>query len=492
MRHTSLYIDNIWIPGDDELFESINPATGVCIWQGHAASLEQVDLALKAARRASQTWGQLAVSERYAYLDKFNKVLTEQQVDLAVTLSEDTGKPLWEAKTEITAMINKLQISKQAFAERCRHSSTATGAITAVVRHKPHGVVAVLGPYNFPAHLPNGHIIPALIAGNTVVFKPSELTPLISEKIMQCWQQAGLPTGVINMLQGRGEVGKQLVQHPEVDGIFFTGSFATGMRIQQAALAYPHKIIALEMGGNNPLICVDIGNIDAAVYHTIQSAFITSGQRCTCARRLIVTKSSSTNNSAAFVTKLAQVTKNLQVGAYTEQPEPFMGPVISAAAAAKVYAEYQQLLNNGAKIIAPLQRRAGQSAFLTPGIIDVTKAQNRKDEEIFGPLLQLIWVDDFATAIAEANATNYGLAAGILTDNASLYQEFFAYSRAGIVNWNRPLTGASSAAPFGGIGKSGNHRPSAYYAADYCAYPVASLEEQTLTLPDNSNQWIRM
>ena len=352
--------------------------------------------------------------------------------------------------------------------------------VTSYVRHKPHGVVLVLGPFNLPAHLPNGHIMPALLAGNTVVLKPSELTPAISEKIMQCWQQADLPKGVINMLQGAGAVGKQLVEHPGIDGIFFTGSSATGNKIQETILKYPSRIIALEMGGNNPLVVYKPGDIKAAVYNTIQSAFITAGQRCTCARRLIVVKDSV---GEAFVQQLILATKKIKVGAYTDKPEPFIGPVISNAAAEKILNSYQAWLDLDAKVLVPLTRLDANLAFLTPGIIDVTSVINPPDTEIFGPLLSLTWVKDFASAIRAANNTKYGLSAGLLCSEPDLYAEFFKHIRAGIVNWNRPLTGASSAAPFGGIGQSGNHRPSAYYAADYCAYPVASLEEANMVLP---------
>lgn len=474
------FIGGLWLTGEGAAFASVNPATGVTVWQGNAASSAQVDKALRSARTVLGEWMSFSLEERSGYLRKFIAKLTAQQDELASVLAQETGKPLWEAKTEITAMIGKFDVSKAAFADRCKELTKDMQGVTSITRHKPHGVMLVLGPFNFPGHLPNGHIIPALLAGNTVVFKSSELTPQFSVKMFECWQAAELPTGVINLLQGDGSIGKQLVQHQDIDGILFTGSFATGASIQVASLPFPKRILALEMGGNNPLVVYKPDNIDAAVYHTIQSAFITAGQRCSCARRLIVVKDPQGEN---FVQRLIAVTKEIQVGTYTDNPEPFMGPVISKQAADKIQSGYQGWLSLGAKVLVPMQRLNPELAFLSPSIIDCTGISNAPDEEIFGPLLRLIWVHDFNAAIKEANNTSYGLTAGLLGANPNLYQEFFQDIRAGVVNWNRPTTGASSSAPFGGVGRSGNYRPSAYYAADYCSYPVASMEDNKLQLP---------
>ena len=474
-----LFIDGKWITGGADEFTSINPANGKIIWQGHGADSKQVELAVQAARQAFLPWMSLSFEARYNYVHKFIQNISTQQDTLAEILSQETGKPLWEAKTEIAAMIGKLDITKQAYLDRCKELNKDMQGVNSITRHKPHGVVVVLGPFNFPCHLPNGHILPALLAGNTVIIKPSELTPYISTKITQCWQEAGLPSSVINLLQGTGAVGRYLVDHKGIDGIFFTGSSATGYKIQASLLEHPHRILALEMGGNNPLVIFKPDSIDAAVYNTIQSAFITAGQRCTCARRLIVIKDAT---GEKFVQRLIEVTKNIKVGPYTDKPEPFMGAVISNSAAENIIKSYNNFIKLGAEVLVPLTRIKSDLALLTPGIIDVTKI-NLPDEEIFGPLLSLRWVDSFDEAIKEANNTSYGLAAGLLSSDENLYKIFLQQVRAGIINWNRPLTGASSAAPFGGVGRSGNHRPSAYYAADYCAYPVASLEEANLKLP---------
>jgi succinylglutamic semialdehyde dehydrogenase len=484
-----LFIDGKWVAGNAAEFSSVNPATGKTIWQGHAADLKQVEQAVQAARVAFPAWMSLSFEARYNYIQKFTQVLTAQQESLSEELSHETGKPLWEAKTEIAAMLGKLEISKQAYLDRCKELTKDMQGVASITRHKPHGVVLVLAPFNFPCHLPNGHILPALLAGNTVIIKPSELTPAISARITQCWQEAGLPAGVVNMLQGDGVVGKYLVEHKDLDAIFFTGSSATGLKIQEASLKYPRRILALEMGGNNPLVVSQVDKIDAAVYNTIQSAYLTAGQRCTCARRLIVVKDAQ---GEKFVQRLIEVTQKIKVGPYTDKPEPFMGSVISNAAADNIIKAYKQWISLGAKVLVPVNRANPDLAFLTPGIIDVTDVSKQPDEEIFGPLLRLTWVDNLGSAINEANNTSYGLSAGLLSDVEEHYKLFLQKIRAGVINWNRPITGASSAAPFGGIGMSGNHRPSAYYAADYCAYPVASLEEATLKLPASLSPGINL
>lgn len=488
MSH-ELYIGGAWVAGKGSDMHSENPATGKIIWRGRGASSNQVDAAIKSARDAFGSWLSFTVAERCHYLDKFNQLLVEHSKELTEILSMETGKPLWEAKTEITAMIGKLDISKQALAERCRETVREIPGAISVTRHKPHGVIVVLGPFNFPAHLPNGHIIPALLAGNTIVFKPSELTPYIAIKIMELWKQAELPPGVLNLVLGGSDVGQHLVSSNQIDGIFFTGSYATGHQIATASLEFPNRIVALEMGGNNPLIVFSPQNIDASVYMTIQSAYTTAGQRCTCARRLIVHKDTE---GEQFVRRLVQVIPKIKIGEYNENPEPFMGPLISQVAAERVYAAYQRWVALGAKILVPMKMLKEGGAFLSPGLIDVTGIRDQPDEEIFGPLLRLTWVHDFNSAILQANNTSYGLAAGLLSDDPLQYKQFLQYIRAGVVSWNRPTIGSSSAAPFGGVGKSGNNRPSAYYAADYCSYPIASMEDENQKLTDPLNPGITL
>nr|WP_255263426.1 succinylglutamate-semialdehyde dehydrogenase [Pseudomonas aegrilactucae] len=477
---TTHYIAGTWLAGQGEALQSLDPVSQNVIWQGQGANAEQVEAAVKAAREAFPAWARQSLEARIGVLDAFAASLKAQADELARCIGEETGKPLWEASTEVTSMVNKVAISVQSYRERTGEKSGPLADARAVLRHKPHGVVAVFGPYNFPGHLPNGHIVPALLAGNSVVFKPSELTPKVAELTVKCWVEAGLPAGVLNLVQGARETGVALAANPGIDGLFFTGSSRTGNVLHQQFAGRPDKILALEMGGNNPLVVDQVQDLDAAVYTIIQSAFISAGQRCTCARRLLVPQGAWGDSLLA---RLVEVSRNISVGAFDQQPAPFMGSVISLGAAQALLDAQAHLLANGAQALLAMTQPSAGAALLTPGILDVTAVAGRPDEEFFGPLLQVIRYGDFDAAIAEANNTQYGLAAGLLSDSEARYQQFWLQSRAGIVNWNKQLTGAASSAPFGGVGASGNHRASAYYAADYCAYPVASLETASLVLP---------
>ena len=449
---------------------SIEPATGKQLWQGPVGN---VDETVDRARRAWPSWAAQPLATRIELMRRFANEVRRVQDDFAELIARETGKPMWEARTEVEAVINKVEISVRAYAERTgqrKLDSALQG--TAALRHKPHGVMAVLGPYNFPAHLPNGHIIPALIAGNAVVFKPSEKTPAVAELLVKCFHKAGVSAAVVQLLIGGPQEGKDLVAHPGIDGVLFTGSAQAGIAINKKLATNPGKIVALEMGGNNPIVLWDTPLLGDAANLVIQSAFTTAGQRCTAARRLIVKR---TLYDEALERVKAVADRVIVSGPFSD-PAPFMGPVIDNQAADQLTESFLYLLSNGGKAIKHMKRPNDDLPFVSPAIIDTTGVQDRPDVELFGPLLQVIAVDDFDEAIAEANNTRFGLSASLIGGTPQEYNRFWANIRAGIVNWNRPTNGASSAAPFGGVGLSGNHRPAAFYAADYCAYPVASTE----------------
>ena len=475
----SNYIFGAWEEGQGAPLTVINPANGEAIWQGHDADVNQVNAACNAAKKAFAAWAQ-TLDGRIAICQNFAELLKKHTDELATLISQEVGKPLWEARTEVATMVNKVAISVQSYQARTGQSSSTVADGTAVLRHRPHGVFAVFGPYNFPGHLPNGHIVPALIAGNTIVFKPSEFAPQSAIKTVQLWALAGLPTGVLNLVNGAKETGIALAKNTQIDGVLFTGSYQTGAILHKQFAGQPSKMLALEMGGNNALVAWNVSDIDAAVHHIIFSAFVSAGQRCTCARRLIIADSAQ---GQQLLNRLVQVAANIKVGVYNDNPAPFMGPVVSAKVAQSLLAAEQMMIENGGQSLLKMQQLQPNTGLLSAGIVDVTNAKNIPDEEWFGPLLQVIRVADFEAAMQVANATQYGLAAGLLSDDAALWAQFQTDIRAGVVNWNRPTTGAASSAPFGGIGNSGNHRPSAYYAADYCAYPVASIENAVLAMP---------
>lgn len=475
-----LWINGLWLQGHGVPFEAVQPVSGETVWDGNSANLEDVDAAVREARAAFAEWRRKSFAQRQAVVEAFGSQLEDNKEGLAHQIGLETGKPLWESRAEVASMIAKIPISVKSHNDRAGYSETEVAGGRAVLRHRPHGVVAVFGPYNFPGHLPNGHIVPALLAGNTVVFKPSELAPGVAEMVVRFWEKAGLPQGVINLVQGSSDTGRSLARHPMVDGLFFTGSSTVGHLLHEQFGGQPEKILALEMGGNNPLIVQDVADMDGAVHHTLQSAFVSAGQRCTCARRLLVPKG---RKGDEFLERLVQVASKVKVGEFDADPQPFMGSVISAEAAEQLLEAQAAMTQKGAKPLLEMKQLQPETGLLSPGIIDATGVE-LDDQEYFGPLLTVYRYKSFDEALELANNTRFGLAAGILTDDRKLYNRLVEQARAGIVNWNRPLTGASSAAPFGGVGASGNHRPSAYYAADYCAWPMASLEARKAEMPE--------
>ncbi|NBW75395.1 MAG: succinylglutamate-semialdehyde dehydrogenase [Sphingomonadaceae bacterium] len=449
---------------------SYEPATGAELWRGSHGNVDEI---VSRARRAWPAWAAQPLSTRMELVRRFANEVRKDSDKLATMIARETGKPLWEARTEVESVVGKVEISIRAYAERTAQRKLDNAMQgTAALRHKPHGVMAVLGPYNFPAHLPNGHIVPALIAGNAIIFKPSEKTPATAELLVQCFHRAGISAAVVQLLIGGPAEGQALVAHDGIDGVLFTGSAHTGIAINRKLATRPDKILALEMGGNNPLVVWDTPKITDAAAIVVQSAFTSAGQRCTAARRLIV-KSTMYEPLMAEVKRLAD---RIIVGAPFDDPSPFMGPVIDNESADGLTESFLYLLSHGGKAIKHLIRPRDDLPFLSPAIIDVTGVKDKPDVELFGPLLQVSQASDLDEAIAEANNTRFGLSASLVGGTPQEYNRFWANVRAGVINWNRPTNGASSGAPFGGVGLSGNHRPSAYYAADYCAYPVASTE----------------
>jgi succinylglutamic semialdehyde dehydrogenase len=462
--------DDVVEPAPVTRLTSTDPATGEQVWAG---DIGDAAAEVAAARAAWAGWAAHSNAYRIEALRRFANVVRTREAEFAELIAKETGKPFWEARTEVAAVVNKVEISVDAYAERTpqRKMEAALGNKVAV-RHKPHGVLAVLGPYNFPAHLPNGHIVPALIAGNAVVFKPSEKTPATGEMLVRCYHDAGIPEGVVRLLIGGPDEGRALASQPGIDGLLFTGSARAGMALHKQFAETPQKILALELGGNNPLVVWNARDIEAAAAIVVQSAYLTAGQRCTAARRLIV----EDGQEGPLLDAVQALIDRIIVDHAFADPQPFMGPVIDNPSADHVQEQWLNLMMKGAKPLKRLDRPFEERPYLTPALIDVTDAKERPDEEIFGPVLQVVRVKDFDAAIDEANNTRFGLAASLIGGSPDMYDKFWANVRAGVINWNKPTNGAPSNAPFGGIGLSGNHRPSAFYAADYCAYPVTSSE----------------
>lgn len=479
MSQQTQWISGNWVAGLGDAFQSLSPYDNNIIWEGQSATPEQVEQAVSSARKAFVEWKKRPFAEREAIVLAFADKVKERSEEIAIAIAKETGKPLWETRTEAGAMAGKIAISIRAYHQRTGESQREAAGNQIVLRHRPLGVMAVFGPYNFPGHLPNGHIVPALLAGNTVVFKPSEQTPLVGEIAMKIWEEVGLPAGVINLVQGGKETGIALADSKGIDGVLFTGSANTGHILHRQFAGQPGKMLALEMGGNNPLVVSEaFGDVDAAVYTILQSAYISAGQRCTCARRLYVPFGEKGDQ---LVESLVSAINKIRIDEPFAEPAPFMGPQISEQAADHIIAAQAELVKLGGKSLVEAKRLS--AAFVTPALLDATDIAELPDEEYFGPLLQLVRYETLEQAVELANDTRFGLSAGLISERDEEWQYFTDHIRAGIVNRNRQLTGASGDAPFGGPGASGNLRPSAFYAADYCAYPMASMEGDNTVLP---------
>jgi succinylglutamic semialdehyde dehydrogenase len=453
---------------------SIEPATGDILWRG---GIGDVNAEIAIAGAAWPKWAAQSYSIRIEAMRRFANVVRSKTDAMTDLLARETGRPIWDARAEMEAVVARVEISIASYKERTaqRRIEGALGARSAL-RHKPHGVLAVLGPHSMPADIPSAHIIPALLAGNAVVFKPSEKTPAIGAMLVACFIEAGVPEDIIRLVIGGPEAGQALAAHHDINGLLFTGSARNGIMINRQFADTPNKILALEMGGNNPIIVWDAPDAYKAAVVAVQSAFLSSGQRCTSARRLIV----EDGKHEALISEIIKLVNRIIVGGPHDTPTPYMGPVIDNEAADRLEESFMAMIMKGGRPIRHLDRPRDDRPFLSPALIDMTNVNEPMDTELFGPILQLVRVPDFDTALSVANATRFGLSASLIGGTPALYNQFWANTRAGLVNWNRPTNGAPVNAPLGGVGLSGNHRPSAAHASDYCAYPVVSNEEDNV------------
>jgi succinylglutamic semialdehyde dehydrogenase len=443
-----------------------------------AARYAHVDDAVAAARKAYLPWAHLGLEKRRAHLLRLKEIFQARAPELAQIIARETGKPLWETKTEAAALAGKIGItldySMKLVAEE--ELKDALPGVPGYTRHKPRGVMAVMGPFNFPAHLPNGHIIPALATGNTVVFKPSDKTPASGQWMAECYHQAEFPEGVFNLVHGKGETGKRLSVHDSVDGVLFTGSYEVGLKIKQDTLTQFWKLLALEMGGKNATIVWDDADLKKAVYETLMASFLSAGQRCSCTSRIILHRKIRDQ----FVDQFYASAKKIKIGHWRD--DVFMGPLISADSVEK-FIRFQEIAKReGAESLMRGKALSleHEGYYVTPSINLVEKFDPKsvyQKSEIFGPNVAIFTVDSFEEALAINNSSGYGLVMSLFTQNRSLYEKALIEAQVGNLNLNRATNGASSKLPFGGMNKSGNDRPSAHYAVQYCTVPVASLED---------------
>lgn len=464
----------------DGQFKDISPADLTDHIMTVTYQLDHVERACKAAKEAYLPWARTSLNERKNYLLKLKELFIAHESEMAEAIARDTGKALWDATTEAKALASKIDITLNESLKLVQeeHIQNALPQVEGVIRYRSRGVMAVVGPFNFPAHLPNGHIIPALVVGNTVVFKPSEQTPAVGQLYAQLVEKAGFPAGVFNLIHGEAETGRRLVAHELVDAVLFTGSYEVGLKIKQETLTHYWKLLALEMGGKNATVVWEDADLDKAVYETLIGAYLSTGQRCSGTSRVIL----HDKIADKFTDKFYQAAKKLSIGHWSKNP--FMGPLINGAAVEK-YIRFQEMANR--ENCESLMRGKSleleyKGHYVTPSI-HLVKSFDEKSlyqkTEIFGPNVAIYRSSDFDKTLEMVNSTGYGLVMALFSKNRELYEKALLQARVGLLNFNRTTNGASSRLPFGGMGKSGNDRPSAHFAIQYCTVPVASLEDPT-------------
>ncbi|NBX25507.1 MAG: aldehyde dehydrogenase family protein [Planctomycetes bacterium] len=475
LRQPSDFIGGRWaaIPGDDVV--SRDPAApDHVVWSG-SPRMAHVDEAVAAAREAFPAWRSRSMDERASLLRRFAEVCGRHAERLARTITAEMGKTLAESRAEAKLLQDKVSITLDPLTlSRVRDFEVDAGAgKVGRCQFRPLGVMAVVGPFNFPAHLPHGHWVPALLLGNTVVFKPSDRTPATGQLVAEIAEETGFPAGVFNVVQGGAEIASSLVCHPDIDGVLFTGSFPVGRRILEANLDRPGRMIALEMGGSNAAIVWHDADPRRAVLECLRSAYATTGQRCTCTRRVLVHEAMAER----FITAFCKVASTAVIGAGTD-PEPvFMGPVVSRQARDAVLERQVALAGLGGRVLMEAVALDRPGWFVGPGLVQVPRFDRGSDCETFGPLVQVSVVSDLDDAIAQANATDFGLVAAVFTRSDAVWRSCQDRIRVGCLNRNTGTAGASSRLPFGGLGRSGNLRPAGSFAVDLAAYPLASMED---------------
>lgn len=440
---------------------------------------DNVEEACAAARDAYPLWATLPMETRCSYLLKLKDIYNQNIDQMAQLISRDSGKPLWEGINEARNLGSKIDVTIKHSLNLIKEEriENAIPGVDGVIRYRSRGVMAVIGPFNFPAHLPNGQIIPALIAGNTVVFKPSEHTPAVGQFMAELFEKANFPAGVFNLVQGDGGTGNILVRSHNVDGILFVGSYDVGLKIKEATLTHSWKILALEMGGKNSTVVWDDADLDKSIHETLIGAFMSSGQRCSGTSRIIL----HPKIADEFITKFHKAAKKLAIGHWSENP--FMGALINQQAVDS-YLRFQQIaLREGAEKImrGKVLELKHKGFYVSPSIYLVNKHNPEsfyQKCEIFGPNVAVYITDDFDVAMGIANSSGFGLAMALFTRRVDLYKQAQFKARVGLLNWNRTTNGSSARMPFGGMGKSGNDRPSSHFSIQYCTIPVASLEDK--------------
>jgi aldehyde dehydrogenase (NAD+) len=458
-----------WVDASgDETFESRSPANGDLIGAFPRSSADDVDRAVAAAKEAYASWRLVPAPKRGEILFRFGALVADAKDELADLMSREMGKVLAEARGDVQEAVDMSYYMAGEGRRLFGHTtpSELPDKFQMSVR-QPIGVVGVITPWNFPIAIPSWKIVPALVCGNTVVFKPANDTPMLAQRFVELLVEAGVPGGVVNLVHGFGrEVGDRIVRHPDIRVVTLTGSRETGVAVLEAA-AEGLKHVHLELGGKNGIIVMDDADLELAVDGIVWSAFGTSGQRCTAASRVIVHRSVYDELRSRLVARV----ENLRLGPGWES-ETDVGPVINAAALEKIHSYTEFGTDEGATLLTggEIADDDGLDAgfFYRPTIFgDVEGGMRIAQEEIFGPTTALIPVDDFDEAVRVANGIRYGLSSSIFTADVNRAFRAMRDLEAGITYVNAGTIGAEVHLPFGGTKDTGNgHREAGQAALD--------------------------
>lgn len=453
------YINGSWqAASSEEVIASINPANKEEMGYVQSSTREDLNEAIQAAKQAQKLWKKLSGVERGNLLYKAAEMIEKNIDDIAETMTREMGKTFVEAKGETARGVAILRYyAGEGMRKMGDIIPASDGAALQFSKRVPLGVVGLITPWNFPVAIPIWKAAPALIYGNTVVLKPATEAAVTAAKVVECFDQAGFPNGVINLVTGKGSViGQGLAEHPDIEAVSFTGSNTIGKQIGQAAAARGAKY-QLEMGGKNPIIIANDADIDQAVGAVLSGGLKSTGQKCTCSSRVIV--QSGVYNE--FKEKLLAEVRKIKVGNGLDA-DSWMGPCASESQYDTVKYYIQKGIEEGAELLiggdAPESEELKQGFFINPTVFDnVTPRMTIAQEEIFGPVLALIKVDTVEAAIEVANDVEFGLSASIFTKDIGQILTFIDDIEAGLVRVNYETAGVELQAPFGGMKASSSH-----------------------------------
>lgn len=447
--------------------------TGEIVGQWRSTG-DQVDTAIEAAQGAYKKWAWLKKRERVRYIRSLQKAFISRKTQFAETISREMGKTLRESTAEVDTAIKKIDVTLSEAMTLVKRSRLRRDG--SFYRYHPRGVLVILGPFNFPLHLPNGQMVAALATGNTVVFKPSEITPFTGQLIAECYKEAGFPNGAFNLIHGKGRVGEALVKHPGVQGVIFVGSYETGSKILNSTVNEPGKICVLEMGGKNAAIIMPDAPLEKAVDDCVASALSTTGQRCNSLSRVIIHQDLMTKFMVAFAERVLE----WHPGYYKDENAK-MGPLVTEAALKK-FLRYQEMAEKEGAVRVLKGRTISTHApghYVVPAVHHVAWEGPRDNkvgyryDEIFGPDIAIYTFKTIEEAIAIHNDCRYGLVASVFTEKEDVFEEMYHQLEVGNIYRNMKTIRASALLPFGGVKQSGNDNPAGLFSPLYCTYPVA-------------------